>query len=602
MPIILPQDLPAKSTLSKENIFVMDKQRASHQDIRPLKIGIVNLMPDKITTETQLLRMLSNSPLQVEIDLITMKSHRSKNVSAQHLEKFYTTFEKIKDHKYDGLIVTGAPVERLDFSQVNYWEELKQIMDYAKEKVYSTLFICWAAQAALNHYYGVPKYEMSEKLFGVFETEVISEGPLTRGFDRFFYAPQSRYTYCKEEDIVGIEDLTVIAKSEEAGLHIVASKDHRLVFVSGHGEYDEETLDLEYKRDVAKGMNTPQPKNYYRNEKENKDIMVRWKSHGHMFFANWLNYCVYQETPYDIEKIERKVVAKFGGSSLADDVQISKAKEIITADGGRSHIVVSAPGKRSSDDQKITDILDKCHRIQQERKEIEKLKMELEEREQSALSELEKTVNIIEERFEEICRNLSISGRAQEEIRKTKEEIKHSEDRDYILSRGEYLNAIVVSEYLGYEFVDAQNIIFFKEDGSLDEKRTGEAIKKHIDKDKKVVVPGFYGIDANGKIRTFQRGGSDITGSILASALGVDLYENWTDVNGVMTADPRQFEDAQTIAEMTYEELLQITKNGAQVYHPDAIKPVMNANIPIQIKNTNRPQEEGTLVKSKMKE
>lgn len=599
MPIILPQDLPAKSTLSNENIFVMDKQRASHQDIRPLKIGIVNLMPDKITTETQLLRMLSNSPLQVEIDLITMKSHHSKNVSRQHLEKFYTTFEKIQNQKYDGLIVTGAPVERLDFDQVNYWEELKQIMGYAKEKVYSTLFICWAAQAALYHYYGVPKYEKKEKIFGVFETEVVQDGVLTRGFDRYFYAPQSRYTYCKEEDVAKIDDLTVIAKSEEAGLHIVASKDHRFVFVSGHGEYDEHTLDNEYKRDLAKGMDTKPPKHYYRNEKEAKDIIVRWKAHGHMLFGNWLNYCVYQQTPYDIEKIERKVVAKFGGSSLADGEQISKAKEIIQA-SGRNYIVVSAPGRRTEDDDKVTDILDKCYRTQQERAKIKKLKHVLEEREKLALAELDMTLNVIEERFDEICNNLSIANGVKEKIRETKEQIKHSKDRDYILSRGEYLNAIVVSEYLGYEFIDAKDIIFFREDGSLDERKTGEAIRERIKKDKKVVVPGFYGIDANGNIRTFQRGGSDITGSILASALDVDVYENWTDVNGVMTADPRKSEDAKTIAEMTYEELLEITQNGAQVYHPDAIKPVMNANIPIHIKNTNSPKEEGTLVKSKI--
>lgn len=599
MPIILPQDLPAKSTLSKENIFVMDKQRASHQDIRPLKIGIVNLMPDKITTETQLLRMLSNSPLQVEIDLIRMKSHRSKNASPEHLQKFYTTFEEVKERKFDGLIITGAPIEKLDFEEVFYWEELKEIMDYAREKVYSTLFICWASQAGLYHYYGVPKHERKEKLFGVFETEVVQEGLLTRGFDRFFYVPQSRYTYCREEDVEKIQDLVVVAKSQEAGLHIVASKDNRLVFVSGHGEYDDETLDREYRRDASKGMATAKPLHYYRDEENARDIIVRWKSHGHMFFANWLNYCVYQETPYDIEKIERKVVAKFGGSSLADSAQILKAKEIIQADGGRSHIVVSAPGKRSGDDEKITDILDKCHVIQQERKRIETIRRELEEREESARQELEKTVSIIEERFEEICRSLSIEGKAKREIQKTKEQIKQSQDRDYILSRGEYLNAIILAEYLGYEFVDAQDLIFFHEDGSLDQKRTDEAIRKHIDKDKKVVVPGFYGIDENGKIRTFQRGGSDITGSLLASVLGADVYENWTDVSGVMTEDPSKSKEAKTIHEMSYDELLKITREGAQVYHPDAIAPVQSANIPIRIKNTNHPEEEGTLVTAK---
>lgn len=598
MPIILPQDLPAKSVLTKENIFVMDQARAVHQDIRPLKIGIVNLMPDKITTETQLLRMLSNTPLQVEIRLITMQSHRSKHVSSEHLDRFYTTFETIREEKLDGLIITGAPVEKLEFEQVSYWQELQQIMNYARQKVYSTMFICWASQAALYHYYGVPKVELTDKLFGVFETKVVSDSLLTRGFDSTFYAPQSRYTACLEEDIRKVKDLRIIAVSEEAGVHLTVSEDHRFVFVAGHGEYDETTLETEYRRDIAKGLPTPKPRHYYRDEEQCKDIQVRWKSHGHMLFANWLNYCVYQETPYDMEQISSKVVAKFGGSSLADAKQFSKAKDIITAGTGRSHIVVSAPGKRNGEDEKITDILDRCHKLQQEKGEIAKIKEEIRHREEIALEQLDKTIHLMEERFEEICHSLSITGNAKAEIRKIKEEIQGSQDRDYILSRGEYLNAMIMAEYLGYEFIDAKDIIFFREDGSLMEEETDRAIKRLVDKDKKVVIPGFYGIDERGKIRTFQRGGSDITGSLLAKALGAQVYENWTDVNGVMTEDPKKSSEATTIREMTYEELLAITRGGAEVYHPDAITPLLGANIPLHIKNTNDPKQAGTLVRS----
>lgn len=310
MPIIFPKDLPAKSVLTKEKIFFIDEYRATHQDIRPLKIGIVNLMPDKITTETQLLRVLSNSPLQVDISLINMKSHTSKNTNEEHLEKFYTTFEDIKEKNFDGLIITGAPIEKLEFEEISYWDELKEIMDYAKEKVFSTLFICWASQAGLYHYYGVPKYEMDKKLFGVFENEVVADSHLTKGFDNYFFAPQSRYTYCKEDDLNKIDDLVIVAKSEDAGVYLSATKDHRLVFVTGHGEYDDHTLDSEYKRDIGKGLDTDKPQNYYRNEEKCDEINVRWKAHANLLFSNWLNYCVYQETPYNIENIERKVVSK----------------------------------------------------------------------------------------------------------------------------------------------------------------------------------------------------------------------------------------------------------------------------------------------------
>lgn len=307
MPVIVPHDLPAKEILLKENIFVMNEERANTQDIRPLKIAVVNLMPTKIETETQLVRMLSNTPLQVNIDLIRPSTYKSKNTSEEHLEKFYKTFKEIKNLKYDAMIITGAPVEKLDYLEVNYWEELKEIMDYAKENVYSTMFICWASQAALYHYYGVEKHRLTSKLFGVFENKVLKESVLTRGFDKYFYAPQSRYTYCKEDDIKNIEEIDIIVKSEEAGFHIAATKDNRFIFISGHCEYDEYTLDREYKRDKGMGLAIEIPKNYYEDDDSSKDIIVRWKSHGNLLFSNWLNYCVYQETPYDIKKIDNKV-------------------------------------------------------------------------------------------------------------------------------------------------------------------------------------------------------------------------------------------------------------------------------------------------------
>lgn len=303
MPVIIPKGLPAKEILSREHIFVMDRGRAKSQDIRPLKVAIVNLMPTKIETETQLLRMLSNTPLQVEVDLIKTASYESRNTGKKHLEKFYTTFESIKNKFYDAMIVTGAPVEKMDFSDVHYWEELTEILDFAEKRVYSAMFICWAAQAALYHYYNVPKYPLEVKLTGVFENEVISETILTRGFDHSFYAPHSRYTYCREQDLKRIRDLKILAKSNEAGVHLAATKDHRKIFVFGHSEYDADTLDKEYQRDRLKEALPPLPENYYRENDPEKEIQVQWKAHGNLLFSNWLNYCVYQKTPFDIRKI-----------------------------------------------------------------------------------------------------------------------------------------------------------------------------------------------------------------------------------------------------------------------------------------------------------
>lgn len=596
MPVIIPYDLPAKDILAKENIFVMNESRAKAQDIRPLRVAIINLMPTKIETETQLLRMLSNTALQVKVDLIRTSSHQSKNTSKEHLEKFYKTFDEIRNSKYDAMIVTGAPVEKMDYEDVNYWEELKEIMDYAREHVYSTMFICWASQAALYHYYGIEKHQSEKKISGVFENEVVGESVLTRGFDRYFYAPQSRYTYCKEEDIRKVDDLEIIAESEEAGVHITTTKDNRLIFISGHSEYDEETLDLEYKRDLIKSPDAAVPANYYKNDDPTKGILLRWKSHGNLLFSNWLNYCVYQETPYDIDEITQKIVAKFGGSSLSDAKQFNKVKDIILSGEERNHIVVSAPGKRYDGDIKITDMLSYTHETELMRKEVEEQIKLLQYQESSLLKDKEKTIAQIEERFEEICYDLKVTGNSKKEIQNVCQQISNSTDRDFIISRGEYLSAVIMSAHLGYEFVDSADIIFFDAEGNLDEARTYKEIKKRIAAEDKVVVPGFYGSDHLGKIKTFERGGSDITGSIIAKGVCADMYENWTDVTGVMTADPRKEKDAKTIDNMTYKELLKITQNGAQVYHPDAIRPVENAEIPINIKNTNKPNEMGTMI------
>ena len=305
MPVIIPAALPATETLTNEQIFVMHEQRAQAQDIRPLKLAIVNLMPTKIVTETQLLRLISNTALQAEVDLIRMASHVSKNVSAEHLATFYKDFEEIKNNRYDGMIVTGAPVEQLSFQEVNYWDELKLIFDFADKNVFSTLFICWGAQAALYHYYGIPKYPLPEKRFGVFEHEVMIKRPIVRGFDDVFYAPHSRHTEFRAGDIAKVDELEIIAQSSEAGVYLVASKDGRRVFVSGHCEYDPLTLDAEYRRDVSQGKPISVPKNYYPNDDPSCTPVVRWRGHGNLLFSNWLNYYVYQETPFDLANLKK---------------------------------------------------------------------------------------------------------------------------------------------------------------------------------------------------------------------------------------------------------------------------------------------------------
>jgi len=305
MPIKVPNDLPAVEVLNNENIFVMDEFRAYHQDIRPLRIAILNLMPKKIETETQILRLLGNSPLQVDIVLLHPRTHVSKNTPQEYLIKFYNTFDDIKDQKFDGMIITGAPVELMDFEQVDYWEELKEIMDWSVHNVYSTFHICWGAQAGLYHHYRIPKYPLDKKMFGVFDHTVNKKNvKLLRGFDDVFKAPHSRHTEVKKADIERVPGLEILSESSEAGVYIVIARQGRQIFVTGHSEYDPLTLKSEYDRDVAKGLEIEPPKNYFPDDDPSKAPIVSWRSHANLLFANWLNYYVYQETPYDLSKIE----------------------------------------------------------------------------------------------------------------------------------------------------------------------------------------------------------------------------------------------------------------------------------------------------------
>ena len=304
MPINLPADLPAAKVLDDENIFYLTQERAIHQDIRPLEIVLLNLMPSKIETETQIARLIGNSPLQVDIILLHPKSHISRNTPADHLLSYYTDFDAIKHRKFDGLIITGAPLEHLEFTDVDYYEELSEIMEWSKNHVTSTFHICWGAQAGLYYHYGIGKYDLEKKCFGVFEHKLNVTGEkLFRGFDEVFYAPHSRHTGVRIEDILGCEALDLLSYSEDAGLYIAASKNRRQIFVTGHSEYDKNTLLNEYLRDKAKGLDIEVPKNYFIDEDENRPVVVRWRAHANLLYVNWLNYYVYQTTPYLIEEI-----------------------------------------------------------------------------------------------------------------------------------------------------------------------------------------------------------------------------------------------------------------------------------------------------------
>ncbi len=304
MPIRIPNALPAREQLEAENIFTMTEYRAFHQDIRPLNLLILNLMPTKIVTETQLLRKLSNTPLQIYVELLKTASYLSQHTDPSHLDSFYTTFDAIKGQKFDGMIITGAPVENMDFREVDYWEELCQIMAWSKTHVHSTLHICWGAQAGLFYHYGIPKRALDKKLFGVYAHRVLKpSSPLFRGFDDEFFVPHSRYTEVWEEDIRKVPGLEVLAVSDRAGVFAVKTEDSRQFFLTGHPEYDPDTLALEYRRDVERGLSIPVPENYFPDDDPAKAPVVRWRSAAQLLYTNWLNYYVYQTTPYDLEKL-----------------------------------------------------------------------------------------------------------------------------------------------------------------------------------------------------------------------------------------------------------------------------------------------------------
>lgn len=301
MPVKIPDSLPARGVLEAENVFLIEEHRALHQDIRPLRIAILNLMPTKVATETQLLRLLGNTPLQVEVTLLHMASHEAKNTSAEHLLEHYVSFAEVRHQSFDGLIVTGAPVEQLPFEAVDYWPELTELLDWARTKVFSSLFICWGAQAALYRYYGVPKHALAEKMSGVFPHRLnVRNERIVQGFDDVFFAPHSRHTETRREGILAEPRLMLLSESDEAGVYLVQSVDRRQVFVTGHSEYDPGTLQDEYARDLGKGLSIGVPQNYFPGDDPTREPQVRWRGHANLLFSNWLNYFVYQETPYEL--------------------------------------------------------------------------------------------------------------------------------------------------------------------------------------------------------------------------------------------------------------------------------------------------------------
>jgi homoserine O-succinyltransferase len=307
MPVKIPNTLPARATLERENIFVMDEERAIHQDIRALRVAILNLMPTKVATETQLLRLLSNSALQVEVTLLHTATYESKNTDADHLLNHYATFDEVRSEKFDGLIITGAPVEQMPFEEVEYWDELTGILDWAETNVESTFHICWGAQAGLYHRYGIPKYDLPHKMFGVFEHRVLAPTEsLMRGFDDIFLAPHSRHTEIRRADIEKVNELQLLAESDEAGVYIVGSKDGRQLYITGHSEYDPFTLKGEYDRDINKGLPIHVPKNYYPSDDPARRPNVRWRGHANLLYSNWLNYYVYQVTPFDLDELPHR--------------------------------------------------------------------------------------------------------------------------------------------------------------------------------------------------------------------------------------------------------------------------------------------------------
>lgn len=593
MPVILSEDFIKEEVLKEENIFAINPKRANSQDIRPLKIAIVNLMPNKEETEIDLLKLISAHALQIEVDFIRTTTYENKHADLNRLNKLYKSYDDIKDTKYDGMIITGAPIENIDYKDVKYWDELTKIFDYARENVYSTIFICWASLAALNYFYNVDSFSFNEKLCGVYPFIKNSNSRLFDGFDDLFNVPHSRYKGVDPKDLEDIDDLEVLASSEDVGLCLAASKDNRFIFSLGHLEYNKDTLNNEYLRDLERGLNPNRPVNYYFEGTDR--INMSWKSAASLFFSNWINYAVYQNTPYRLESIEEKSVSKFGGSSLSDAGQFERVKDIINRKDDRNVIVVSAPGKRDPYDIKVTDLLikisDSNEQIRALEEKIKDLNKEIYEKREAKY----KTNDKIKDRFYEIIDDLNLDDSLKKEIDQSLAEVAFSLNRDFNLSRGEYLNAKILAKFLGYDFFDAKDLIFF--DGEdVDIERTFKTIRAAIKDGMKVVVPGFYG-SKDGQIKTFKRGGSDYTGSILAAALDSSVYETWTDVSGIMTADPNKDKNAQKIEKLDYKGLQKIIKSGAGVYQEDAIRPVMNKNITIKILNTNNPDDSGTTIK-----
>lgn len=586
MPVILSDKLIKEEVLKKENIFTINKKRAQSQDIRPLKLAIVNLMPNKEETEIDLLKLISANSLQIEVDFIRTVTYKNKHSDPKRLESLYKSYDDIKDEKYDGMIITGAPIENIDYDDIEYWQELKKIFDYARKNVYSTIFICWASLAALNYYYGIDAFSYDEKISGVYPFLKESESRLFDGFDDVFNMPQSRYKGVDPSLLDPFDDLEVLAKSDHIGLSLAASKDLRFIFSLGHLEYGKYNLDKEYKRDLKKDKNTKRPVNYY--FENGSKVNMSWKSASSLFYSNWINYAVYQNTPFKIENIESKSVSKFGGSSLSDAGQFKRVKDIINKKSDRDLIVVSAPGKRNDQDIKVTDLLIS---LTDSNQKIDQLKKELLANENIR----DEILSRLRERFYEIIDDLDLKISLKKEIDKSLDILKNSLKRDYNLSRGEYLNAKILASFLNYDFVDAKDLIIFNEDG-LDLEKTYQKIREKIKEGDKVVVPGFYG-SYDGEIKVFERGGSDFTGSILASALDCSVYENWTDVSGIMNHDPKKNKNAKKYEKLAYQDLEKIINKGAGVYQKDAIGPVRDKNITIKILNTNRPDDSGTTIK-----
>ncbi len=588
MPIRVPNNLPAVDTLTKENVFVMTDARAMTQDIRPLHILLLNLMPTKIDTETQLTRLLGNTPLQIDLELLQTSTHKVHFASQEHMIAFYKTFEEVRNRYYDGLIITGAPVELMEFEEVDYWDELCEIMEWSKSHVHSTFHICWGAQAGLYYHYGIQKHRLPKKLSGVYKHHLdYKNGMLFRGFDDEFYVPHSRNTTVYREDIEKHPELKVIASSEEAGVFCVKSENDRQIFVMGHSEYDGDTLLKEYMRDKDAGIHPEVPEHYFPNDDDTKEPIVRWRSCANLLYSNWLNYFVYQSTPYDIsqivnedltpvlpEKADLKVV-KFGGTSLANAAQFEKAAAIIRGDESRRYVIVSAPGKRRKDDTKVTDLLIHCL---------------------EAETAADETLILIQARFREIVRGLGLTLDLDSELAEIKKNFWNGASDDYLISRGEYLNAKIMAEYLGYDFVDAAELIKFDEDGHFLDRETDRNVAEILKKHERAVIPGFYGSKPDGEIVTFPRGGSDITGAVIAAGVTADIYENWTDVNGMLLADPKVVDQPLTVPIITYKELREMSAMGAEVMHEDVVFPVRRKGIPINIRNTNEPDEPGTLI------